>query len=160
MKMTARKAVDPIIATLLLIAIAVAAGIIVYVYVNSLAGGLTQSGGQQVSDQLSMDAFNYVTIASGPTITVRDTGSSAVSVSAIFFDGTSVTTLGSVGGASSCTATQTTTPYATCAVGQTLVFTINSNGATTATSGTAHTIKIITGIGGTSTFTVVAGRNG
>ena len=59
MKVTARRAVDPIIATLLLIAIAVAAGIIVYVYVNSLAGGLTQSGGQQVSKQLSMDSYAF-----------------------------------------------------------------------------------------------------
>ncbi len=59
MHVTVRKAVSPIIATLLLIAIAVAAGIIVYVYVNSLAGGLTSGGGQQVSEQLSLDAYNY-----------------------------------------------------------------------------------------------------
>src|SRR5271155_5442934 len=93
MKITARKAVDPIIATLLLIAIAVAAGIIVYVYVNSLAGGLTQGGGQQGSDQLSMDAYNYATIASGPTLTIRDTGSSSVTITSVFFDGTSVASL-------------------------------------------------------------------
>ncbi len=45
MQITARKAVSPIIATLLLIAIAVAAGIIVYVYVNSLCGNVTGGGG-------------------------------------------------------------------------------------------------------------------
>jgi hypothetical protein len=160
MQMTARKAVDPIIASLLLIAIAVAAGIIVYVYVNSLAGGLTQGGGQQVADQISMDAYNYGTIASGPTVTIRDTGSSSVSITGIFFDGTSVTTLGSVGASSSCTATQTTTPFATCSTGQTLTFTINSNGATGEASGTSHSIKVLDSTGGTAVITVVAGRTG
>jgi flagellin-like protein len=160
MKMTARKAVDPIIATLLLIAIAVAAGIIVYVYVNSLAGGLTQGGGQQVSDQMSMDAYNYATIASGPTITIRDTGSSSVSITGIFFDGTSVTTLGSVGASSTCTSTQTTTPFATCSTGQTLTFTITSNGATSEASGTSHAVKVLDSTGGTEVITVVAGRTG
>ena len=46
-----RRAVSPIIATLLLIAIAVAAGVLVYVYVNSLSGNLTSSNGNQVTHQ-------------------------------------------------------------------------------------------------------------
>jgi len=161
MKMTARKAVDPIIATLLLIAIAVAAGIIVYVYVNSLAGGLTQSGGQQVSDQLSMDAYNYGTIATGAVVTVRDTGSSAVSLGSIFFDGAPVITLNAASG--TCSTPQTTTPFASCTTGQTFTFTIGPAagvGANTATSGTSHIIKLLTSTGGTSVITVIAGRTG
>jgi flagellin-like protein len=157
--MTARKAVDPIIASLLLIAIAVAAGIIVYVYVNSLAGGLTQGGGQQVADQMSMDAYNYATIASGPTVTIRDTGSSSVTITGIFFDGTSVTNLAGVP-SGTCSSASATTPFATCATGQTLTFTINSNGATGEASGTSHSIKVLDSTGGTEVITVVAGRTG
>jgi archaeal type IV pilus assembly protein PilA len=159
MKTTARKAVSPIIATLLLIAIAVAAGIIVYVYVNSLAGGLTQGGGQQVADQLSMDAYNYATIASGPTVTIRDTGSSSVTITGIFFDGTSVTTLAAAPGGT-CSSPSATTPFGTCSTGQTLTFNINTNGATTEASGTSHSIKILDSTGGTEVITIVAGRTG
>ena len=160
MKFSRRKAVDPIIASLLLIAIAVAAGIIVYVYVNSLAGGLTQGGGQQVSDQLSMDAYNYAAIGSGPTITIRDTGSSSVSITGIFFDGTSVTTLGSVAGTCNGIVLSTTTPFASCTTGQTFTFNINTNGATGEASGTSHAIKVLDSTGGTEVITVVAGRTG
>ena len=162
MRMTARKGVDPIIASLLLIAIAVAAGIIVYVYVNSLAGGLTQGGGQQVSDQLQMDAYGYVAGGSGSlTITVRDVGSSTVQVSSIFFDGSLAGTINGVAG-STCASTSTSSPYGTCAPGQTLTIKMTSNpaGVQSAASGTSHTVKILTATGGTSTFTVIAGRTG
>ncbi len=113
MKFSRRKAVSPIIASLLLIAIAVAAGIIVYVYVNSLAGNLTAGGGSQESQQIQLQSysfspvgttsaagFTYVTTTStevlegtSQTIDVflENTGSSAVSVNAIYFDGTQLT---------------------------------------------------------------------
>jgi len=167
MKMTARKAVDPIIATLLLIAIAVAAGIIVYVYVNSLAGGLTSGGGQQVSDQISMDAYYYAGTYSttGVTVTVRDTGSSGVSISGIFFDGTAVTSLAGTPTGTCTGKTQTPVPatptfFGVCTSGQTLTFNITSNGATSAASGTSHSIKILDSTGGTAVLTVIAGRTG
>jgi len=156
MKITARKAVDPIIATLLLIAIAVAAGIIVYVYVNSLAGGLTGGGGQQVSDQVSLDAYNYKTIASGPTITVRNTGSGTVTVSDVFFDGALVPT-----------ANLTPQNPVNCAqssgsmsVSASCTFTITTAGAEGVTSGTSHTVKILTSTGGTAIVPITAGRSG
>jgi len=47
-KPSKRKAVSPVIATLLLIAIAVAAAIIVYAFVTGLIGGLTSSGASLV----------------------------------------------------------------------------------------------------------------
>ncbi len=152
MKITARKAVDPIIATLLLIAIAVAAGIIVYVYVNSLAGGLTQGGGVQVSDQISLDAYNYKTIPSGPTITIRDVGSSTITISQIFFDGQVATVTG--GACATTPSTNPIPPTGTC------TFTITSGAAEAVTSGTSHTVKILDSIGGTATMTVIAGRSG
>jgi flagellin-like protein len=52
-RISIRKAVSPVIATLLLIAIAVAAGIILYVFVSGFTGSLTQTSGQQAAEQLA-----------------------------------------------------------------------------------------------------------
>src|SRR3989441_254699 len=94
MQFTPRPAVSPIIATLLLIAIAVAAGIIVYVYVNSLAGGLTSGGGQQVAAQVQLEAysFNAVGTGSGQVIDIflKNVGGASVTISAIYVDGTAM----------------------------------------------------------------------
>ena len=52
-----RTAVSPVIATLLLIAIAVAAGIVVYIFVSGLTSNLTAGGGgKQVLNSLSVTA--------------------------------------------------------------------------------------------------------
>jgi len=150
MQITARKAVDPIIATLLLIAIAVAAGIIVYVYVNSLAGGLTQGGGQQVSDQLQMDAYNFNTLGT-PAFTIRDVGSGSIAISTIFYDG-AVATLSGTGTPSGCATGTSISPTGTCVITLTV--------SPAATSGTAHTVKILDTTGGTAVITIVAGRTG
>jgi len=235
MKFSRRKAVSPIIASLLLIAIAVAAGIIVYVYVNSLAGGLTQGGGQQVASQIQMQAANFLpqNYASGPTKTengqvldvfLENTGSSSVSIASVYFDGTALTEwqLGSSGTAGdygtslyvpasgqscfalvqssvSLTYTRTaTTPVSgtttTCTgiigtvcntastdfcvvsnaanppeTGMTTVplaaqgtaqLVIGLNLASAVTSGSTHTIKIVTTSGTQAVFSIVAGRTG
>lgn len=151
MQKAARKAVDPIIASLLLIAIAVAAGIIVYVYVNSFAGGLTQGGGQQVSDQLQMDAYNFGSLTA-PIVTIRDVGSGSIQISQIFFDG-QVATLTGTGAPAGCATGTTIATTTTCQI------TINTTGLGI-TSGTSHTIKILDTTGGTGVMTVVAGRSG
>ena len=162
MKITARKGVDPIIATLLLIAIAVAAGIIVYIYVNSISGNLTQGGGAQVGEGLSMDTYTFSTLNT-PTISVRDTGGSSISINQVFFDGLQCEAAGL-----SCTAVAATEPASggctgttfpvPCTTGQyvTLTLTLPAN----AVSGTSHTIRIVTVDGGTFTFSTVAGRTG
>jgi len=91
MRFNGKRGVSPIIATLLLIAIAVAAGIIVYVYVNSLAGGLTSGGGQQVAAQVQLQAysFNAVGTGSGQVIDIflKNVGGASVTISAIYVDG-------------------------------------------------------------------------
>jgi len=160
MKLTARKAVDPIIATLLLIAIAVAAGIIVYVYVNSLAGNLTGTSGQQVSEGLSMDSYNFNSLVA-PTITVRDTGGGSITLTNVFVDGqscqtgslpcTAVASLTTTGGCSAATL-----PSA-CSTGQYTTITLTTTGLV---AGTSHTVRIDTVDGGVFTFSVIAGRTG
>jgi hypothetical protein len=161
MKVAARRAVDPIIATLLLIAISVAAGILVYVYVNSLSGGLTASGGQQISEQASMDSFNFNTLTA-PVINIRDTGGSSTTLNAVYFDGQPCQ-----GGNAVCTATAFVEPATngctgvalpvTCTTGQYVAMTLTTAAQT---AGTSHTVKVISITGGTYVFSVVAGRTG
>jgi len=162
MKMTARRAVDPIIATLLLIAISVAAGILVYVYVNSLSGGLTASGGQQISEQASMDSFNFNTLAA-PVINIRDTGGSSTTLNAVYFDGQPCqagnalcTTLPSFVEPATNGCTGVALPV-TCTTGQYVAMTLTTAAQT---AGTSHTVKVISITGGTYVFSVVAGRTG
>ena len=161
MQYTARKAVSPIIATLLLIAIAVAAGIIVYVFVNSISGNLTQQGGQQLADQVSMDAYSYPSAGTAPVLVLRNVGSTSLTLSQIYFDGNLCQASGVT-----CTAAPTLTTAGGCSV--TTLPSVCTTGSytqvTLATSaqiiGTSHIVRIETSDGGTFTFTVIAGRSG
>ena len=97
------KAISPIIATLLLIAIAVAAGIVVYVFVNGLSGNLTGGGGQQTTERLQMQSFNFVIPAgtcacSGQILQIYllNSGSASSQISAVYFDGALETIAGSL----------------------------------------------------------------
>ena len=160
MRLTRRKAVSPIIATLLLIAITVAAGIIVYVFTNSLSGNLTAQGGQQVADQVSMDAYSFSNVAS-PVFVLRDIGSTSVTISQIYFDGnlcqaigvtcTAAPTLTTAGGCSSVSLPST------CPTGS---YTQVSLTGSSQTAGTSHVLRVVTSDGGTFTFTLIAGRSG
>ena len=103
MKFHRRGGISPIIATLLLIAIAVAAGIIVYVFVNSLAGGLTGGGGQQTTERLQLQTYNFVISPSGGTscscanqlaeMFLLNSGSATTTISSVYYDGTLQSTL-------------------------------------------------------------------
>jgi hypothetical protein len=104
MRFQRRRGVSVIIATLLLIAIAVAAGIIVYVFVNSLAGGLTQGGGQQTTERLQLQSYNFQLSPPAPNsgtacgcagqileLFLINSGSSSTTISAVYFDGALLT---------------------------------------------------------------------
>ena len=114
------RAVSAVIATLLLIAIAVAAAIIVYVFSIGLLGGLQTSGGQQVKQQVIMEAYDWT----GATLqlTLRNVGPAQVQFADWFINGAMAGTGGagcaaslyklSVGGSCTATLTPTTTPAA------------------------------------------------
>ncbi len=164
-KVRKRQGIDPIIATLLLVAIAVAAGIIVYVFVTGLAGSLTGSGGQQVTEQVSMDAYVYSPISGGVAVYVRNTGTATITLdsSAMFFDGLVATDSAAVFPGTKCSALAT--PYQM-SVGTVCYFSFTtspppaSNNANAATAGTSHSIKVVSKTGGTFVFNVIAGRSG
>jgi flagellin-like protein len=111
------RAVSAVIATLLLIAIAVAAAIIVYVFSIGLLGGLQTSGGQQVKQQVILEAYDWT----GATLklTLRNVGPASVQFQDYFISGSLITTVTGTCGYSgattslkvgqSCTATLTPT---------------------------------------------------
>ena len=84
-KQKKRSAVSPVIATLLLIAIAVAAAIIVYAFVTGLIGGLTSSGASLVV------VSGTLTVPSGSgagtlVVTITNKASNAMNAIAIATD--------------------------------------------------------------------------
>jgi len=104
MKFQTRKGISPIIATLLLIAIAVAASIVVYVFVTGIAGNLTTGGGQQTTERLQMQSYNFALSPPAPNsgtactcvgwilqIFLLNSGSATTTISAIYYDGALLT---------------------------------------------------------------------
>jgi len=71
------RGISTIIAALLLIAIAIAAGVLLYVFSMGLIGSLQGSGGQQTKDQIIMEAYQW---PAGTTLTLnlRNTGATTV----------------------------------------------------------------------------------
>lgn len=135
-----RAGVSPVIAVLLLIAIAVAVGIMVYVWVTGLTATLTATGGQQVSEQLSMVAYDFTDLDQ-PEITLKNTGTVKVSIDKVYFDGVEVTA---------------TVSPSEVDVGSTVTITITL--AAEQTRGTSHIVTITTTTGAIFKFTIIAGR--
>jgi archaeal type IV pilus assembly protein PilA len=166
--------VSPIIATLLLIAITVAAGVIVYVFVSGTVGNLTHGGGQQTGEQIELTAYSFTPLGgsgltcngnatvTGPclTISIKDAGGSSVTIDSIFFDGQKLTP----------NAALTTTPITLTTDGNAIVLIANNVGAsgtkgwytglpTGLTGGSSHTLKIVSATGGLFAYTVTAGSS-
>ena len=137
-----KKGVSPVIAVLLMIAIAVAAAILVYVWAMGLIGTLTGTGGQQVKEQIIMDAYNWQTPAGPMTIYMRNVGSSQIIVDAVYVGGASAAS-----GLSSQLNLQSTAS----------VFSVSVPTSISATSGVGYTVKVITKTGGVFTFSVICG---
>jgi flagellin-like protein len=134
-----KKAVSPVIATLLMIAVAVAASVIVYVWSAGLLGTLMGGGGAQVKEQVIMEAYDWV--ATGTLkIYVRNVGSSAVKIVAVY-----------VGGSLNTMAVDLPVKAAT---------SISPNTLGTVSSGTAYTIKVVTETGGVFSFSCICGSSG
>ena len=181
-----RRGVSPVIAVLMLIAIAVATGIIVYVWVMGLSGSLTKSGGTQVSEQLELVAYDFSS-TSNVTLHIRNTGGSKIILDRIYFDGNRVAIaktsysvyykVTSLDDSTSYSAASTSPYYLsvidgwtsgstitganikadmTLDVGGTLILSISLKSS--ARSGSSHVIKIITADGAIFPFSVIAGR--
>ena len=78
-----RTAISPIIATLLLILIAIAAGVVVYAYVIGFVGSSTGTQGSGTS-QLSIDIASGSSSSSSVTAYVRNIGGSSAIITAFY----------------------------------------------------------------------------
>jgi len=136
-----RKALSPVIATLLMVAIAVAAAIITYVWSMGLLGGLMGTGGSQTKEQLIIEAYDW-TATGALKVILRNVGSAQVAIAAIYLEGNSL-------GAGASTVN----------IGGTVSYSLAVTGITI-TSGASYVLKVISATGGTFTFSVVAGKAG
>ena len=148
-----KRGVSPVIAVLLMIAITIAIGVLVYVWISGLAGSLTKEGGSQVTEQLELVAYDFRDLDQCK-IYIKNTGSVKVNITDVYFNGTKL---------SSTTASNPTSEEYTCVggtsidVGDTVTILIGVSGAR---SGASYIIKVVTGSGGVFTFTVIAGHTG
>jgi len=85
-----RKAVSPVIATLLIVAIAVAAAIITYVWSMGLLGGLMGTGGQQTKEQLIVEFYDWKDLAT-IKFSLRNVGSVNCLIAAVYLEGEDLT---------------------------------------------------------------------
>ena len=134
------RAVSPVIATLLMIAIAVAAAILVYVWSMGLVGTLQGTGGQQTREQLIVEA--YVATASPLTLYIRNVGPTTSVVAAVYIEGVKAT----IGGVTS---------YSPGATG---TLTINPGSGQTLTVGVGYTVKVVTASGAVFSYSIIYGR--
>jgi flagellin-like protein len=80
-----RKAVSPVIATLLLIVIAVAAAVLTYIWVTGYMGTLqSQAGTQQVQERLKIEGVSVDTNARIQKIYIRNIGDIKVNVTTVY----------------------------------------------------------------------------
>ncbi len=152
-KRFSRRGVSTIIAALLLIAIAVAAGVLLYVFSIGLMGSLQGSGGQQTKDQLILEAYQWTTVAGPVTLNVRNTGSTTLNLlTASWYLGgiqqATPTITNPTGG--TCTTTSAVAPGTSCTVSVAI-------SGLTPVSGVAYVIKIGLADGGIMSYSAIAG---
>jgi flagellin-like protein len=146
------RGISTIIAALLLIAIAIAAGVLLYVFSIGLIGSLQGNGGQQTKDQLIMEAYSW---PAGTTLTLnlRNTGASTLNLGLAtwYVAGVQVTTA----------PTLTCTPATTSAVapGSYCSAAITGLVAASYSAGVAYVVKIGLPDGGIFSYSAVYGSS-
>ncbi len=140
------RAVSSVIASLLLIAITVGAAVLLYTFSIGLLGGLETIGGQQMNEQLMLEAYNW---SSGSiTGSFRNVGISSIPLGGadVFVNGASA------GHPEGACAGLTLAPQQDCA------FVIAPSGAYI--PGSMYSMKIVTALGGIFTYPVTYGGSG
>ena len=145
------RAVSAVIATLLLIAIAVAAAIIVYVFSIGLLGGLQTSGGQQVKQQVIMEAYNWATTAT-PKLTLRNVGPATIEIQDYFINGV----LADASASGGCGVSGATSMLS---VGTSCVETLTVPAGVTASVGVAYVIKVVSIDGAVFSYSAICGSS-
>ena len=151
-----RRAISPIIATLLLILIAIAAGVVVYAYVIGFVGNSTQNTGNNVA-VISVDNFcasaslGKCTSGNAFYIVVRNVGSSSIPAGTIQIYFTDVTS--GATGSTTCTLAAAVSPGSTytCTNAGSATW---PTGTTAPSNGDTLTVKIVDPDSGAATSSV------
>jgi len=143
------RGVSQVIAALLLIAIAVAAAILLYVFAIGLLGSLGSSGGQQTKQQLIMEAYRWDTSGGIPgklSVTLRNVGSASINLAS-----TDLFVNGNLQAAFLASCPSALTPGGSCTVTGT---TLTGSGYI---SGAAYPLKLVTPDGGVFSYSIICG---
>ncbi len=137
------RAVSNIIAALLLIAIAVAAAVLLYVFSIGLLGSLGSSGGQQTKEQLTLEAFSWPSDCTSLDATIRNVGPATISIDSAdaFVNGIP---------ASLSSADSDLAPHESTSI------TLDT-GSGTYVLGASYPLKIVTATGGVFSYSVICG---
>jgi flagellin-like protein len=146
------RGISTIIAALLLIAIAIAAGVLLYVFSIGLIGSLQGSGGQQVKDQVIMEAYQWNSATGSLVLQLRNTGPTTINLSAADFYVGGLFFTGTVGTCSTGSSNTAMLPQGYCPVTLTV-------GTTSFTSGVAYVVKLSLADGGVMSYSAVDGSS-
>jgi FlaG/FlaF family flagellin (archaellin) len=146
-----RKAVSPVVATILIIGIAVAGALLVYVSSIGTIGGLQSGGGEQIAEQIMLDVYSWNATTGQLQLVLRNVGRTEVTIDWIYvstdagienFDGATVSDSGSgiinIDGIDAFTCGVTVSNL---------------------TAGATYVIKVVTKSGGVFSYSVVAGSS-
>jgi flagellin-like protein len=149
------RGVSTIIAALLLIAIAIAAGVLLYVFSMGLMGTLQGSGGQEVKDEVIMEAYDWHLPAS-LVLQLRNTGATTVNLNTadLYLAGQGPVTAGSGGAVGTCTTGSANTAVIP---GGACPYTITISNPNSYTVGVAYVIKLALADGGVFSYSAVNG---
>ena len=137
-----RKGVSPVIATLLLIVVAVAAAVLTYIWVTGYIGRTTSAAeASQLQERIKINAVSYDSNTNSVTISVANIGDVQVNITAAYVltEGGTQTCGGTLNGGT------TISPGA--------IEDVNVNGGCTLTSGTTYVAKVVTRKGTEATYT-------
>ena len=148
-----KRAVSNIIAALLLIAIAVAAAILLYVFAIGLLGSLGSSGGTQTKEQVIMEAYSWPNGGTTMTVTLRNVGSATENLQTAdyFVAGVKVASTPSFTCIGSSATASALAPTQSCQA----TITVPNSGSLTV--GAAYSLKIVTPSGGVFSYSVIDG---
>ena len=142
---------------MMMIAIVVSAGMVMYVYSSGLLGSLQGAKPQSpYTNQISLEYYNWPTSnLHNLTLYVRNTGMGRAVLADFYVNGTFATLSSSKGSCFTYTATTTfLAPSSTCVA----VLTIQSG--VTITAGYAYSVRLVTTDGSVFTYTLTAGKSG
>ena len=150
--LSSRRGVSEIIAALLVVCITVSAATLFAAYASGLMGSLQTRATQPYTEQLTLEYYYWLTVANGPTLTIRNDGMATITFAAFYIQGYKNTT------------DLTNQQPSTCASAPLLVqsscnLTFPVPSTLTVTSGIAYTVKFVAKDGTIFTFSIIAGSN-